>query len=147
MTIVKATPQDFDTLTTLTLQSKAHWGYTPQQMSSWQEKLTITPAYIDKHEVYKLVTGNTITGYYSYYLDDDCVLDNLFVLPEYIGKGCGRRLIEDFLSRIKKEGVTKITADADPNAEGFYTAFGFKTIGHKVTQIEGRFLPVMEFVL
>jgi GNAT superfamily N-acetyltransferase len=148
MNVLKATPQDANALTILTLQSKAHWGYTPQQMAAWQEQLTITPAYIKSHEVYKLVEHETITGYYSYYTDAGAtVLDNLFVLPVYIGKGFGRQLLEDFLIRTKAAGTSKITADADPNAEGFYTAFGFKTIGYKVTQIEGRFLPVMELML
>jgi hypothetical protein len=143
MILLKATPKDAQTLTSLTLKSKAYWGYTPQQMALWQDQLTVTPVYIKNHEVCKLVKKDTdsITGYYSYYEEGNTiVLDNLFVLPDYIG----RKLLEDFLHRMKQAGTTLVTADVDPNAEGFYAAFGFKTIGHKITQIEGRVLPVME---
>lgn len=44
-----------------------------------------------------------IIGYYSYiYLNEDEVkLDNLFLLPTYIGKGIGKLLMNDFLQRIK----------------------------------------------
>lgn len=150
MIMLKATPQDARALTSLTLQSKAYWGYTTQQMALWQDQLTITPVYLKNHDVRKLVKKDTniITGYYSYYKEGNTVvLDNLFVLPGYIGLGVGRRLLEDFLHSMKQAGNTLITVDADPNAEGFYAAFGFKTIGHKVTQIEGRFLPVMELGL
>lgn len=148
MPIHKATPQDADVLTSLTLKSKAHWGYNAAQMAAWQAQLDFRDNYIENHEVYKLVVNNVLVGYYSYFNNNDAiVLDKLFVLPQYIGKGFGRLLVEDFLQRIRNTGHTKVTLEADPNAEGFYATFGFKTTHYEPTETEERFLPAMELIL
>ncbi|HKO76105.1 MAG TPA: GNAT family N-acetyltransferase, partial [Flavobacterium sp.] len=75
------------------------------------------------------------------------LLDNLFILPEYIGKGFGKYLMNDFLNRMKEEKFNKITLDSEPNAESFYLKFGFKKIGEFETSIKNRFMPIMEINL
>jgi GNAT superfamily N-acetyltransferase len=148
MPIHKAIPQDAEALTTLTLTSKAYWGYGAAQMASWQDQLDFKNNYIENHQVYKLVTGETLIGYYSYVADKDVVvLDRLFVLPEYIGQGFGRKLVEDFLTRVKSAGHTKVVLEADPNAEGFYNALGFTTAHYLPTETQERFLPAMQLYL
>ena len=148
MNIIKAVNNDAEILTEITKASKAFWGYSLEQMQLWDKILTIDEIYIDKNFVYKLAIENQIIGYYSYYFIDEknIMLDNLFVLPEYIGKGFGNHLMKDFIIRIKSnETVEKIRLEADPNAENFYLKNGFKTIGKIETSINNRFLPIMEF--
>jgi predicted N-acetyltransferase YhbS len=65
-------------------------------------------------------------------------------LPGYIGEGLGKLLLEDFLERIRNDGARTVTVHSDPNAEGFYMAFGFKTMGQKETSIKERYLPIMK---
>lgn len=147
MTIEKAQKKEAQILTDLTMRSKSYWEYSTEQIESWKDALTITKAYINKYEVYKLTNDeNIIIGYYSYmFLNDaEIKIDNLFIDPRYLGKGFGSLLMDDFLKRIKTLPFEIVTLDADPNAEQFYHKFGFKTVGKLKSTIENRFLPIME---
>ncbi|MFY1045911.1 GNAT family N-acetyltransferase [Chryseobacterium sp. GP-SGM7] len=149
MEIIKATPSDNEVLTNITKLSKAYWGYSKEQMESWAEDLTITKDYIKKNEVYKLIVEKSVVGYYSYFIEENnhVKLDNLFILPEYVGKGFGKILMTDFLNKIKELKIKNITLEADPNAEKFYERFGFIKTGQIETSIKDRFLPIMELKL
>jgi hypothetical protein len=85
--ITKSTVEDNEILTEITKKSKAYWGYSVEQMEIWSESLTITKNYIEANNVYKLVVDNLTIGYYSYINlnEKEVILDNLFVLPNYIG--------------------------------------------------------------
>ena len=91
MTIEKANKEDHLVLTEITKRSKAHWGYSQEQIKAWSELLTITEAYIKTHSVYKLQEAEKTLGYYAFFWEEDksIRLDNMFLLPEYIGKGLG----------------------------------------------------------
>lgn len=150
MRIEKANSDDHKILTEITKKSKAFWGYSEEQMAQWEEVLTITKEYIQTNFAYKLINESEVIGYYSYFNTETYIvkLDNLFVLPEYIGKGFGNYLMDDFLNRIKEnDHIKKVLLDADPNAEKFYQKFGFTTIGQLETSIKNRFLPIMELKL
>ncbi|REH00860.1 GNAT family N-acetyltransferase [Flavobacterium aquicola] len=149
MEIKKASLGDNEILTKITKKSKAYWGYSEEQILKWNDNLTISKDYIENNSVFKLVNGNEIVGYYSYIIKEqnDVLLDNLFILPEYIGKGFGKYLMNDFLNRMKNEKFEKITLDSEPNAEEFYLKFGFKKIGEFETSIKNRFMPIMEISL
>ena len=149
MKINKASAEDHIILTEITLRSKNHWGYGKEQIELWREDLTISEVYIGNHSVYKIMDKEILIGYYSYFKLEDkkAKLDNLFIDSDYIGKGIGRKLMDDFLKRVKEENYEIITLDADPNATNFYLKYGFEIIGKIPTSIEGRFLPVMEKML
>lgn len=150
MKVENANSDDHEMLSEITKLSKAFWGYSEEQMAQWDDVLTITKEYIQTNFAYKLINESQVIGYYSYFnTEKDIVkLDNLFVLPEYIGKGYGNYLMDDFLNRIKENReIKKVTLDADPNAEKFYQKFGFSTIGQLETSIKNRFLPIMELKL
>ena len=147
MKIEKATQEDHHILTEITKKSKTFWGYSAEQMMIWSDALTISEEYIETHFVYKLIQENQVIGYYSYDFENEKTikLDNLFLLPEFIGKGIGNQLMTDFLQRIKEiPTIEKVLLDADPNAEKFYQKFGFTTIGQLETATKNRFLPIME---
>ena len=58
--ISKATIEDAKILTDITKKSKAHWGYSNEQMESWSSQLTIATNYIEINEVYKLVMNDLV---------------------------------------------------------------------------------------
>jgi len=149
MTVIKSTIDDNEILTDITKKSKAYWGYSNEQMENWSELLTITKSYIESNIVYKLLVDNAIVGYYSYInLEDDIIkLDNLFILPEYIGSGLGKLLMNDFMDRLKMTKTKKVVLDSEPNAEKFYEKFGFIKVGQIETAIKDRYLPIMEYKL
>lgn len=149
MKIEKANITDNEILTSITKKSKAYWGYSAEQIQEWDKNLTISQDYIKEHNVYKLTVNNLIIGYYSYFFRDEkeIELDNLFILPEYIGKGLGKYLVLDFLNRIKDQKAERIILDSEPNAESFYSKMGFVKIGEFETSIKNRFMPIMEMKL
>lgn len=149
MIIEKANVEEHKILTNITKKSKAYWEYSPEQILMWSNNLTISKEYIEKNDVFKLVFESKIIGYYSYIKDENHTvrLDNLFVLPEYIGKGFGKYLMDDFLKRMRDEKCQKIILDSEPNAEKFYQKIGFIKIGEFETSIKNRFMPIMEMKL
>jgi len=136
-------------ITELTIRSKDHWGYGKEQIEKWREELTITPKYIEENQLFKLVNNENLVGFYAYdSVGQGCVkLNYLFVDPIYIGKGYGKILIHHFLDRVKSEGFTKVTLDADPHAENFYKSIGFVVVGKLETSTKNRYLPIMDMEL
>jgi len=149
MTIENATANDNEILTVLTKKSKAYWGYSEEQIEMWSEVLTISKEYIATKSVYKLVVNNEIVGYYSFFHESEetIELDNLFVWPDFIGKGFGQILMKDFLLRLENSGIKKVVLDAEPKAEKFYEKIGFVKVGEMETSIKDRLLPKMELLL
>jgi len=146
MTIQKAIPGDHEILTQITKKSKAYWGYSNEQIEDWSPFLTVTEEYIETNSVFNLMLDNQIIGYYSFFHESEnsIKLDNLFVLPDFIGKGFGKLLMNDFLVRLQDLSVQKIVLNSEPNAESFYIKFGFVKIGQIETSIKDRYLPIME---
>ena len=148
MKIERANIDDNEILSEITKKSKAFWGYSEEQIIEWNDNLTISKNYIESNATFKLLDENRVIGYYSYIIEKPGVkLDNLFVLPEYIGKGFGKYLVNDFLTRMRNQKIKKIILDSDPNAEEFYLKIGFKKIGEFETSIKNRFMPIMEMNL
>ena len=79
--IEKAIKNDSNDLTELTIRSKSHWNYSKKQIEKWRKDLTVSEIYILEKEVYKLIYGNDLIGYYSYFKisDLDVKLENLFI--------------------------------------------------------------------
>ena len=150
MKIQKATTINHVILTEITKKSKAFWGYSEEQIKKWESNLTVSKEYILKNEVFNLIDDDDeIVGYNSWIknVDNSVKLDKLFVLPEFIGKGYGKLLMNDFLEKMKHQKIDRITLDAEPNAEKFYQKLGFTKIGEFETSIKNRFMPIMEMKL
>lgn len=145
MIIKQAISADAETLTHITRKSKAHWGYSVEQIEAWAEELTISKIYIDINQVFKLLIEDKTIAYYSYYMEDDTTirLDNLFVLPDHMRKGIGSYLIKDFLARIKAIDIQRVVLESEPNAIDFYKHFGFIKTGERESSTKGRHLPQM----
>jgi GNAT superfamily N-acetyltransferase len=63
-----------------------------------------------------------------------CELDGLFVEPEHMRGGVGRRLVEDATRIARERGATRIDVVANPQAVAFYEALGFVEVGHASTR-------------
>ena len=146
MIIEKAKITDNEILTVITKKSKAYWGYSNEQIEDWSPFLTVTEEYIETNSVFNLMLDNQIIGYYSFFHESEnsIKLDNLFVLPDFIGKGFGKLLMNDFLVGLQDLSVQKVVLNSEPNAESFYIKFGFVKIGQIETSIKDRYLPIME---
>jgi GNAT superfamily N-acetyltransferase len=150
MQIVRAETQFASDLTQITFAAKRHWGYPEKWLELWKSSMTITAEYIDTHETWMAIMNTAPAAYYSFdEIEGTRWLDNLWVLPEYIGQGLGRLLFEHALERCKGQGIRSLLIEADPNAQSFYEKMGARKVHEHHTELDGtpRILPVMEINL
>jgi GNAT superfamily N-acetyltransferase len=145
--IYPALPEHANQLTQITISAKRHWDYPENWMQLWIPVLTISSEYISENETWIAVGDDTPIAYYSLKYDGGYLwLDNLWVLPEHMGRGIGRQLLQHALERGHVRGESILKIEADPNAQSFYEKMGARQIGEHHGEVDGqvRVLPVME---
>jgi N-acetylglutamate synthase-like GNAT family acetyltransferase len=144
--IISANLSDSKILTEIALKSKAYWGYSKELLHSWTNDLTVTTDIISNTDVFKYIVDNKTVGFYILNppKEKTIELEMLFVLPEFIGRGFGKQLLQNAVDRSLKLNVKSIIVLADPNAVPFYKLQGFYKIDKKESSISGRFLPIMQ---
>jgi ribosomal protein S18 acetylase RimI-like enzyme len=148
--IRRAKLEQANTLTQIALAAKRHWGYPERWMEIWKPQLTFSPEYFAENESWVAEMDNMPIAFYTLLEKDrKAWLENLWISPEWIGKGIGKRLFLNALERCRQRGYTFLQLEADPNAVGFYEKMGMKKIGERASEIEGqpRILPIMEIQL
>lgn len=151
MTLIRRVdPKEADALTQIALSAKRHWGYPERWMELWTPQLTFTPDYFEEHEGWVAVDSHKPIAFYTLEDHDGIAwIENLWVLPEYIGKGIGKELIHHAISLARRRGYKSLQLEADPNAMGFYEKMGMRRIGERRSEVDGsvRILPIMEIDL
>lgn len=150
MQIVRAASQHANDLTQISISAKRHWEYPEAWIQLWLPSMRITAAYIEEHETWIMMQETQPLAYYSFNENEEGFwLDNLWVLPEYMGQGIGKSLFEHALERCRAMGISTLKIEADPNAQSFYERMGAHKVGGHITEIQGepRVLPVMEINL
>ena len=146
ISITRATPDDAATLSDIAWRSKQHWGYSPEQMAGWREALTISEDMIRQHDVYLLHVDDKPMGMYMLWqkAEGHLELEHLWLLPETIGKGLGRKIWQHILQTAHQHNASMITVVSDPNAKGFYQHMGAVQIGEYHAEETGRVLPILQ---
>ena len=116
-------------------------------MDACNAELTYTPEQIDapQYTFCMCTTGDSIIGFHALLLltADTVELEALFVEPQHIGSGFGRKLIEHAKDHSRQLGASSLVIQGDPNAEKFYLAAGAVLSGSRESNsIAGRQLPV-----
>lgn len=145
-----ARPEEAPSLSEIALAAKAHWGYPERWMQLWKPQLTFGPDYFEENESWVAEIDHRPAAFYTLLeKDGQAWLENLWVFPEFIGKGIGKRLFFHALELSRQRGFKNLRLEADPNAAGFYQKMGMKKIGEHRSEVEGqpRILPVMELGL
>ena len=150
MEIRSAVPIDAKALSQVALSAKAHWGYPENLMQAWVPELTFSSEYFNENESWVAVLDDRLVAFYT--LQDKAGIawiENLWVLPEYIGQGIGKELFLDAALRARQMGYKTLQLEADPNAAGFYEKMGMSKIGERHSEVDGqpRVLPIMEIDL
>ncbi|MBU9722731.1 MULTISPECIES: GNAT family N-acetyltransferase [Bacillaceae] len=153
MLIRKADIKDCSELSNVAYESKAHWGYSEDFMTQCKDDLTITEEDVKEKLTYLVEDNSHIVGFYCLCLFEQSNssvgdLEALFIRPSGIGKGFGKMLWEDIVSRAKKHNVSSFKIDSDPYAENFYIRMGARRIGEvNSTVFSDRKLPLLEYVI
>ena len=150
MEIVRARPSEAEALSLIAQRSKAQWGYPAGWLEHWREHLTITPLFIAQHDTFTgLLNGQPVGFYALVEAETELRLEHLWVLPEWIGQGWGRRLLTHAAARAAEQGATSLTIESDPHAAAFYRHLGARQIGTHRSEIDGqlRELPLLTLPL
>ncbi|WP_343328831.1 GNAT family N-acetyltransferase [Polaribacter staleyi] len=144
--IVAAVLSDAKQLTEVALESKAFWGYSKELIEGWRNDLTVTSTTIETCNVFKFMVADVVVGFYvlNNPKEDFVKLEMLFVLPKFIGKGIGKKLLAHALEKATISNAKTIELVADPNAIPFYKSQGFVEKGQIGSAILGRFLSLMQ---
>ena len=137
-------------LTEIAISAKRHWNYPERWIEIWLPSLIISPEYISQNETWVSVVDLVPAGFYSLHEDSEFLwLDNLWVLPEFMGQGIGKQLFQHALERSKTLGASILKIEADPNAQSFYEKMGVRKVGERHGEVDGhpRILPIMEINL
>ncbi|MEU8512906.1 GNAT family N-acetyltransferase [Kitasatospora sp. NPDC048722] len=149
MLIRAAKRTEADSLSELALRSKAYWGYDEAFMAACRDELTVSASEIDSLRTAVAEHDGRILGFSTLEgSPPQGAMGMLFVEPASIGQGIGRRLFEHVIANARSIGFTRLTIDADPNAEPFYLAMGARRIGTTPSgSISGRTLPLLAVAL
>lgn len=145
-----AIPDEANELTELAFLSKAHWGYSKKWLESWRNELTVTPEMIMKSIAFVAELNGKIVGFWCRSISEsqNPSPGMLFIHPDHMGKGLGKKLWESIKQDAILRGIKSFTIEADPNAVPFYLKLGAEKIGEKEsTVIPGRMIPILRFTL
>ena len=148
--IEQAYAEHAGTLTEIAISAKRHWNYPERWIELWTPALTISSEYISRNETWVAVVETQPVGFYSLYKDGEYLwLDNLWVLPSFMGQGVGKQLFTHALERSRAFGSSILKIEADPNAQSFYERMGARKVGEHHGEVDGqpRILPIMEINL
>jgi GNAT superfamily N-acetyltransferase len=148
-----ARPEEAPQLTEVALCSKASWGYNDAFLEAVRDELTFTAEDLDLSPIFVLDLEGVIAGFYRLAGEPPVgLLTDLWLEPEFQGRGFGRRLWEHALSKAGALGYSSLEIESDPNAEGFYMAMGAVRVGERESPLArtvepGRLLPLLRVEL
>ncbi|MCE1254287.1 MAG: GNAT family N-acetyltransferase, partial [Anaerolineae bacterium] len=118
MVILPAQEKDAALLREICLKSKAYWNYPREWMDQLSHSAIITSESINRDIVCKIMHENETLGWYRLITESSngALLEDLWVLPDAIGRGIGRMLFEHMLEQAHSGGFTAVELDADPHA-------------------------------
>ena len=149
-TIRPVKPEEADLMTQIALAAKRHWGYPERWIEIWTPQLTFSPEYFMANESWAAVENDRPIAFYTLLEANEIAsIENLWVLPEYMGKGIGKQLFLHAVELARGRGYKILQLEADPNAMGFYERMGMRKVGERHSEVDGqsRTLPVMEMAL
>ncbi len=150
ITIRPANPSDAEALSKIAFAAKVHWGYPASWLDLWKPQLTFTPDYFEYNESWVAENDGVPIAFYTLQDRDGIAwIENLWVMPEYIGRGVGKELFLHAIEMARQRGYKSLQLEADPNAMGFYEKMGMRKIGERHSEEDGqpRILPLMEMTL
>ena len=113
-------------------------------MALCRDELTVTPRRIADQFIVVATADDRTVGFAALFLltGRAAELSDLFVEPDFIGRGAGRRLLAAIRDVARMAGARLLIVDSDPNAKEFYLRHGFAYLCEvKSRSIPGRKLP------
>ena len=140
--IRQAVPEDAPRLREVARAAKAHWGYDEELVRGWAAGIEPNGDIEVAEEDGEVVAwAGLLPG-----ADGVYVLEDLWVVPEYMRRGIGAELFRRAAARARELGASRLEWGSDPNAVGFYEKVGARVVGEHVSEWN-RMTPVMRLDL
>jgi GNAT superfamily N-acetyltransferase len=137
-----------DLLREIAIAAKSYWGYDTEWVREWAEGGDFSSQALAQREVYVAEVGGAPAGWAASIPKGEVWwLEDLWVAPEWIGKGIGTRLWRHAAERAQRQGARRLEWEAEPNAIGFYEKMGGRYLRDSEASEWGRSLPVMGVTL
>ena len=143
VTLRAAAPADAARLREIALAAKGHWGYEKALLDRWDASGELDPAALAAKDIFVAEENGRAIGWSSLVSQGPaCVLDDLWVEPERIGRGIGQMLFQRARERATELGATRLEWEAEPHAIGFYERMGGRYLRDGEPTPWGRVLQV-----
>ncbi len=144
VTIRAPAPGEGARLKEIAIAAKASWGYELDKVREWADRGDFSPGQLGKLTVFVAEAGERAIGWCS--LDprgEVWWLADLWVEPDWIGKGVGSRLFRHGARHARRAGAKRLEWEAEPNSIGFYEKMGGQHVRESEQTEWGRTLSVM----
>jgi GNAT superfamily N-acetyltransferase len=147
--IRRAAPEERKLLTGITVRSRAHWGYDAARFRAWVARLELSEEMFLAVEPYVAEIDGSPVGWAALKqpVDGLCVLEELWVEPEWMGRGVGAQLFRHAVERARELGAHRLEWVSEPGAVGFYEKMGGHPVRQEVSRSFGHRMPVMSLDL
>jgi GNAT superfamily N-acetyltransferase len=144
VTLRLAEPRDVDRLRCVTIAAKAHWGHDLEWVRSWVAAGDFPGVAVARGEGQVLEVDGVVAGWSALqHRGETAWLEDLWVDPQYMGRGFGKTLFLDAAARAVDAGARRLEWEADPDAVGFYERMGGRHVRDSDLTELGRVLPIM----
>lgn len=128
----------------IAIAAKAYWGYDLDRVKEWAAMGDFSSAGLAKREVYVAEVRRRPVGWAGLILKGDvCWLDDLWIEPQWIRRGIGRRLFDHAMERGRQLGARRMEWEAERHAIGFYEKMGGRYVREGAPGVWGRSNAVM----
>jgi GNAT superfamily N-acetyltransferase len=144
ISIRPARPEEGERLREIALAAKAHWGYDEDWVRGWAAQGDFSMGALTAKPVLVADFGGRPIGFAALLPAGElCVLDDLWVDPDWIGRGIGSHLFRAGVERARDLGAKRLEWEAEPNAVGFYEKLGGRYLRDSPPTELNRAIPVM----
>jgi GNAT superfamily N-acetyltransferase len=128
----------------IAIAAKRFWGYELDRVREWADQGDFTPERLGETIVFVADSGGRAIGWTSLIPKDEVGwLEDLWIEPDWIGKGVGSLLFRRAANHAKTLGARRLEWEAEPNAIGFYEKMGGTYVRESEQTEWGRYLSVM----
>jgi GNAT superfamily N-acetyltransferase len=139
-----ARPDEGLRLKEIAVASKAFWGYELDKVKKWADRGDFSSEQLGKLAVFVAEADAEQIGWVSLEpRDGPWWLEDLWIVPEWIGKGVGTRLFRRAATYARANGAAALEWEAEPNAVGFYDKMGARYLRESELSEWGRRLSIM----
>ena len=139
-----ADPREGERLREIAIAAKGYWGYDLERVREWAAMGDFSPEGLRQKEIHVAEVDGRPVGWAAVIPRGQvCWLDDLWIVPEWIGKGIGTCLFRRAAKRGKQLGARWMEWEAEPNAIGFYQKMGGRHLRDGEPTTWGRIIPVM----